>query len=321
MRIVILIASVSAFAACTLDWDALDPALRSSSVGGEMSTGGEGGEAAGGSFGGNGGTALGGMGGAGNLGGGGAGGVGGMRPTLYDGGLVVRYFLDEAATGTDPTVAEDAAPNPFPLSSVYANNAYVVETGNRGMQWPAATQDGVFMSAIENSKVTTELAGSTTGTIECVFDIDACEPLSSRIFHVGEGSDAGNFTLSCDSVTNLNFAWENGDPDDGDVHWTVDLLAVGRAVFHVVLDTGLAAGQRLRLFINGALQPQGTGVFPLAGEFIIFEPGDSLTLGNRATGGRSFDGTLFYCAAYNEALSIAAIQNNTTILLASDDAP
>ena len=317
---------VLACTACSFDWDRIDPANRGDEVGGAgpatttvgPGTGGGGNGAAGG-----GGSSAGGGGMGGATGGGGVGGAGGAVPTLESGGLVVRYYLDEADAGTAPLLALDAATSPLDLTHFYGGNnvSYTSVAGNRGLSWPAeGIDDGPFVD-VAGTKIDTMLTGSTEGTIECVAEVDAAVPNSSRLFHVGTGSIPGQFSLSTDGVTDLRFDWEHGG-SDGDAAWVVDLLALGRAVFHVVLDSSLPLeDDRLKLYVDGVLQPTPTGTLPNLGQTIVFQSTDTFVLGNRAAGDRSFEGELYYCAAYAVALTPTAVQNNAAILIASDDQP
>jgi hypothetical protein len=107
--------------------------------------------------------------------------------------------------------------------------------------------------------------------------------------------------------------------------WSVDLLSLGRVVAHIVLDTTLAtATERVRLYVNGSDQG-APGVLSnpplLNAETELIAPTDSYALGNRTIGGRSFQGTLYYCAMYSTALTPAEVQQNAAVLMMDDDSP
>jgi hypothetical protein len=320
-----------ALASCSLDWDRLAPA-------GAVPVGGGGGSAAGGGGAGasGGGTTTGGgtagLGGTGAVGGsGGEGGRGGgctsSTDPLVSRGLVTRYFIDEAASGTMPTDLLDAAPDPLPLAITYAGgNGFSETLCQRGMSWPAISLDGRADVLVDGTKIESELSGSKTGTIECVFALEVGDPASSRISHIGVGSDSGRFTMFSDGATSLGLDYDDqaGMVASGPVEvWTVDLLGLGRLVAHLVVDTELPLGDdRVRLYVNGVDQGVGdiiSSVMPKDSEMLI-EPTDSYALGNRAIGNRSFQGTLYYCAMYKAALTPAEVQQNAERLLDDDDA-
>jgi hypothetical protein len=316
-------------ASCTQDWDAFDPRL---SEGGAPSGPGGSGAGAGsgaGQSGGDGGVgAVGGAGagptsgGAGGLGGDGAGGVGGQPPPLNDRGLLARYYLDEATSGSTPASVADAAPAPLDLPMDYSGPVtFDAPGGHAGLTWPDFGVDGGAHATIAGTKIE-QIHGSTTGTIECVVELVASSPSSSRLSHIGTGSDPGRFTLYSDEATTAGFDWLAGDSAE---EWAVDFAALGRTVLHLVLDTNRADPEdRILLYINGQVQPPGgtINVLPALGATTALVVGtDSYALGNRAIGGRSFHGHLFYSALYTAALTDAEIQENAAILLASDDTP
>ena len=289
--------------------------------------GGQGGVATTTSTGGDGGTGPGGgAGGAGGTGGSCEG--GGAAGTLVSRGLIARYFFDEASQGTGPTMLDDAAPAPLDLPITYAGgNVFSQADCRRGMTWPAASGDGRADVLVAGTKVETELDGSTTGTIECVIELIDADPSSSRISHIGTDTQPGRFTMFSDGPTSLGFDWDDqaGLVMETVEHWTVDHLALGRLVAHIVLDTNLASpSDRVRLYVNGVDQGPGdileTPIAQGAATEIIAAT-DSFSIGNRAIGGRSIDGTIFYCAIYGAALSSEEIGQNATALMAGDDTP
>ena len=243
-------------------------------------------------------------------------------------GLLTRYFMDEASDGTAPTILSDAAPDPLDLTIAYAGGNTFTETDcQRGMSWPSAALDGRADAPVLGTKVEAELDGSTTGTIECVFELLDATPTSSRISHIGSNRHPGRFTMFSDGPTSLGFDWDDqaGLAMDTVEEWTVDHLALGRIVAHIVLDTTLAEpSDRVRLYVNGVDQGAGDIIEnPMAqgAETEIIAPTDSYAIGNRATGMRSIEGTIYYCAMYSSALSPEEIQQNTAVLMADDDAP
>lgn len=326
------LALVLTCAACSQNWDAFDPRLTGGSATGPggSSSGGFGGAGAAGGAG-----ALGGMGGTGATGAGGSTGGGGTGNTggvLSDDGLLVRYYLDEAAQGTTPTAALDVAPAPLPLPIQYVGQMeYTEEAGHRGMHWPVAGEDGGPHVPISGTKLL-GLSGSTTGTIEAVSRIEQVSNNGSRLVHIGFDSGwsftiGASFELVEPSMTISApeyFILEGvGATASFGAHFDYGFDPDQRFVVHFVFDSEQAEiEERIRFYLDGQrLDPNDLTDFPVLGETILLEGTESIGLGNRAIGGRAVRGTLFYGAYYSTALSEATIAEHVAVLLASDDAP
>ena len=195
------------------------------------------------------------------------------------------------------------------------------------MTWPAISLDGRANTLVAGTKVETELDGSTTGTIECVLELTDADPSSSRISHIGTDTHPGRFTMFSDGATSLGFDWDDqaGLVMDTVEQWTVDHLALGRLVAHIVLDTNLATpSDRVRLYVNGTDHGPGDVIEnPMAqgAQTEIIAATDSYGVGNRAVGGRSIEGTIYYCAMYAAALSPEEVAQNAAALMMGDDTP
>lgn len=303
-RVLSRAALVAGIAACSNNWDALDPRL------GDASSTGAGAGGAGGA------------GGQAGAGGGGSGGEPPVEPPLTGSGLLVRYYLDEASSGTDIDFARDAVTPPLDLGMQYNGPvSYVEVDGHRGLTWPSIGQNGGPAANIGGTKVY-DLDGSTTGTIEVVLTLFEASVNGSRIVHVGTDDEEGRFTLLSDAPDVVSFYWQPSGAMTEVVGatWPVDFPSRGRVVLHAVLDTNRPdEAERLRLFIDGALVDPVGGTPPASGEVIDFELQNRLALGNRANGGRSFQGTLFYTAIYQSALLEEDIAANVAVLLGTDD--
>lgn len=252
-------------------------------------------------------------------------------PMLVDEGLLVRYFLDEAAGGQGPKYALDAAPDPLDLPLVYdmgaMNPVYAEQRGHRGLRWPMAGLHGRATLPVADTKVQTALQNRTAATLELVVDIDAVTLLGSRLVHVGRSFEMGHFTLRSSALDRLEFYWKGNNLAGV---WPVDWAGLGRAVVHVVLDTGQPEPiHRVRLYVDGAAVADGMDislVHPNQNEAVAIPTDPNIplyfALGNRgADGDRSFQGTLYYAAIYATALSETQLQQNAEILAGSDDAP
>jgi hypothetical protein len=253
-------------------------------------------------------------------------------PLLVDDGLLARYFLDEAAGGQGPTHALDAAPDPLDLPLVYdgmggMNPVYVEQAGHRGLRWPTPGLDGRATIAVAGTKLQSGLHNRVAATIELVVEVDAVTDLGSRLTHIGRGIEYGHFTLRSSKIDRLEFYWK-GNVLAG--VWPVDWSGLGRAVVHVVVDTGQPDPiHRVRLYIGGVAVTGGMDIAlvpPNQNEAIAIPTDPNIplhfTLGNRGVDvDRSFQGTLYYAAIYAAALSETQLEENAAVLAGLDDAP
>jgi hypothetical protein len=239
---------------------------------------------------------------------------------LFDDDLLVRYFLDEAELGVEP-IAEvlDAAPDPLSLTLVTgtAGPTYTSTQCNWGLQWSAAEQDGVAATPVPGTKLE-QLEGRTAATIEVVATVQNVTDWHSRFMHIGAGIEGGRFSLTATHLTTVSFRWHG----ETTFSWAVDDLSQhDRVVLHAVLNTDAAdPAERLILYVNGQPQPP-PGWVVNQGAAITLSSNRRFAIGNRDTGGRSFEGTLFYVALYTRALTPGAVARHAQILGLDDDAP
>jgi hypothetical protein len=265
----------------------------------------------------------------GGMGGTGAGGAGGQPRWLVDRGLLVRYYVDEAASGQTPTDLADSAPNPLDLPITYTPEmTFVEQAGNRGLEWTATQVDGRAMALVPDTKIEQALDGATEATIESVIQVSPNTDYWSYVSHIGLAGDFGHFSLVIGSTAeSALFWWESPGTTNSAGEWPLDFGALGRFVVHVVLDTSQANGDhRVRLFVNGGSVAVGTpSGYPIAqpalDEPIDLGGGSYFVLGNRDSGDRSYEGILFYSALYAVALTDSEIAINAEVLLADDDTP
>lgn len=252
-------------------------------------------------------------------------------PVLSDTGLVARYYLDEAASGTpDGAMAMDAAPAPLNLPITWGVGdafRYAEIDNQRGLESTTAGLDArASVTGMSATKVGTALSGSQTGTLEVVLEVSGVHMSNSRFIHIGTGDESGRFSLSAGSLDEVNFFWRSSSIFPTDYlagHWPVTFTPGERIVLHAVLDSGQAAEiDRARLYRNGVLVTGNDTKNPVQiGQTLSFVDSDAFVLGNREIGVRTFDGTLFYAAVYQSALTSAEVINNASVLLASDDTP
>lgn len=243
---------------------------------------------------------------------------------LVSRGVVARYFLDD---GEAPAAAKDAIDPPVDLSVTYVAGDpvwHAVATG-RGMRFEALENDAGACAPV-TGKVRDAFEGSTTATLEVVVDYSAGIEYGSRMVHVGEG-DSWSLALGYSSATEplVWFSVETTDPltDDEYRRFAIDLADRGRVVLTLVFDTDAPdRPSRARLFADGVELPfDPTTTFDTYddGEKIQIRPGGSICVGNRAIGGRTPVGSIYYAALYATALAPTEIQANVARLLAWDD--
>ncbi len=232
--------------------------------------------------------------------------------------LLARYWMEEASSGQAPTQLLDDQASPLNLPITYdgANYSYTVLPTGRGWESTTTNNDGRASTLVNGTKLQTTLDGATATTIEVVLAIDALSTSQSRIFHIGDGSESGYLTLSSPNATTL-FFYALGTTLRG--QWNPGFDGT-RAVFHLVYDSAEpTAGDRVRLYKNGVLQASTGGTDPPLNETISIPNGKYFAIANREVGVRSFDGSIYYAAVYDGALTASEVSTNSTALLASDD--
>ncbi|MGC1951708.1 MAG: hypothetical protein WA970_03875, partial [Gammaproteobacteria bacterium] len=74
--------------------------------------------------------------------------------SMVDTGLVTRYYIDEASSGTSPTQVSDSSPNAYHLTNVdygSGNMAYTEVSGNRGLESTSTAGTQRARRAIDNT--------------------------------------------------------------------------------------------------------------------------------------------------------------------------
>ena len=238
---------------------------------------------------------------------------------LSDDGLVARYYLDEAAMGTAPTLAFDAAEEPLDLTLDYADGTmrYVEEFGHRGLAFDDAGQDDGARVPIAGTKLA-GIEGATTLTIEVVLRLDDAVTSGSRIVHIGQ-TDSGVATLSARNPDELQVAW------NGRVvrRWDYSPYSGSAHVVHVVVDTATVnEASQFRLLVDGVELPPAD----IVDSILTGEPASALQaasilgLGNRNQD-RAMQGVLFYAAIYGIALGDEVVATHVSALQDDDDTP
>lgn len=254
-------------------------------------------------------------------------------------GLVVRYFFDEAASGTTPTQAMDVGPTPaFDLDLTYGSAlSYAEVSGHRGLESTSDVGSHRAFKSIDNTsdKIRDAFQGVQKATIEIVIVLDAATNAVSRIFGISDRVSGTDGILMFEYDADATKTASTGGPGAFTISWggvrvrnREKIEPVSRRVMHVVIDTTQADNaNRVRFYTDGALDTTDMGAMlttVVQNSTLSIPSGSGLVAMNRGhttTWDRSFDGILFYAALYNVALNDAAIAQNATTLLADDDTP
>ncbi len=236
--------------------------------------------------------------------------------SLMDRGLVVRYFMDEAATGTAPASLIDSAPSPLALPITYGQAMFTEANGNRGLRWGASQGTGKIEINLGSTKLQTRLSSARTVTIEIVVQITGAGAATTESQIAGLRGGNPDFMLTAVGSADLRFFKPYGSEG---ATW-IGANAQERMVLHLVFDTTRAdQGERLELFRNGVSVAKTTSFAPSMNSTVGLGSGESMLIGNRQNQDRSIAGTIFYAAFYDVALSASEITNNAARLLADDD--
>ncbi|AKT40065.1 uncharacterized protein CMC5_042180 [Chondromyces crocatus] len=240
---------------------------------------------------------------------------------LTDTELLVRYLINEAPSGRDPTELRDAAPSPLRASITYGTNLAFLQDGlgRVGLSWSAFDRAGYAVAQPFFTKVARGLDQAQALTLELVTDLRDSGDASGLVV-LGDYVDAKSrlaIVLSDDARTMdllLN--------DQPAMRWGSSAFVANRAVLHLVMDTTLdTESDRWKLYRNGQLVP-GVAANPPPEQGTKLDAGtvtSTLVLGNRYPGNASFQGTIFYAAIYGRPLTDSELQHNAAVLIEDDD--
>lgn len=249
-------------------------------------------------------------------------GTGGAAPIgdLVSDGLVARWFVDEASSGQAPTALVDGTSNPMNVDLVYTDYMSFSESGgNRGLSWSAAGVDGAARVPADGTKAYAAIDGATQLTVELVVASSGVVDAGTRFVSIGTDMEWEPFAVLARSTNAIDFRMNSTDRS---ARWSVDLGDGQRRVFHFVVDTSAAdQTDRIVAFIDGAPGNRIDGNSPGQGEAFALGSGRTFLIGNREGGSRSVQGTIYYVALYDRAMSVAEVENNATALEAFDDTP
>lgn len=253
---------------------------------------------------------------------------------LNDSGLLVRYYFDEAASGTTPTTVEDSSGNNLDLTLNYGAGSSDLEwtevSGNRGLESKDTAGNQRAVYAINNTAdaLRTNLDNSTAITLEVVCRLDSFATGGGRIFGINDrGGGNGAFMLRGTSATNWQFSLNTNIDGFPNIYRTWNGGSGTRDVWHVVFDpTQADEVDRIRVYKNGVVVTTTETIsVGSAGDTSFNLPADhDLIAFNRESGGsfgRAADGVLFYAAIYDEAFDDTRAAAHYDVLTLDDDTP
>lgn len=185
----------------------------------------------------------------------------------------------------------------------------------RGLLWKTVDAAGVTKTAVDNSKIKVALDGKQRLTIELVTQVNNATAYN-RLLELGNssGSRLGVYTLSGPS----QFAARLNATDVG--LWNTDFASIGRSILHVVVDsTAPTPSDRVRLYLNGALQSASGGTPPAQNDTLVLGTSKLISLGSNDGQTRSMSGVIYYAALYANAMSETEITTNVAVLSVWDD--
>jgi hypothetical protein len=259
-----------------------------------------------------------------------------MTQTLNRSNIVVQYYFDEAASGSGPPFEAgvndilDHSGNGYHLTDVHFGSSgeltWTEVNGNRGLHSSSVTGKQRASRAIDNTSdaFRNALNGAQKLTIELVVDVNTIfVNYNSRIFCInGRTGNSPVVGLAADSNDVGNLYWNETR------HFISAALSLsaGVRVIHIVYDTTVAdQADRCLYYVDGGnVQQAGgaSGEIPQNSTLAIGTDKDLIAFNreNVDTWDRSFEGTLFYAAIYNDAFDATRVGNHYQVLSLDNDA-
>lgn len=257
--------------------------------------------------------------------------TGGDDTLMGDDAVLVRYLLDEQASGALGLDVQDVGPAPaMDLAPFYSDGAgqpyYVEVDGHRGLRWDDHGQSGRAQTAVAGTKLHS-LDGTTAVSFEFVLEVTSVFPTTEPFARLLVWQpDIVPYELDMGVLTSLGAGDEfaidfrgSWQPGGGlpMARWSMAGYT-GRVVVHMVIDT--LAADPMRVFIDGDEIVAEILNLPAPGETIVVREEGFLVLGNRPANNVSFGGTVYYAAIYDRALTMPEVAHNATRLIVDDDA-
>lgn len=240
---------------------------------------------------------------------------GGAAPPLVQTGVVLRYFLDEAASGTAAAVIDSGRAPGLDLQRFGSSNGpfHVTRVVGRGLTWNQAASSGAF-AATASSKIFSDLDGTRRLTIEVVVDPADATVFGSRILHIGDGGQTDLGLIMTDQNVYLGI---NGFTH---INWPLNVRArAGPTVLTVVYDSERSSiNDRLDLYVDG--MPGPISMYgPDEEQTFDIDSNATVIIGNSGRNDRSLAGDILYVAVYDRPLSATEVANNAAALLVDHD--
>lgn len=238
------------------------------------------------------------------------------RSCLTNRGLLARYFINEAASGTDPTELIDSAESPENIPVILGGTLHFSSNdGHRSLRRGDIGNTSLVSLPLTQASKLRQLEGSRTGTIEIVTKVEEFNDYS-RLTHLGDDGnlDCGTLTLRMLRPATINVCVNSDDS----ARFPVDLIAEGRMVVHLVMNTTAPIPpEPLKLYINGKPMTATTSTTPSP----IDIPNTAwYSLGIKPNGSNQFKGNIYYAALYQSALDEEEVQTHAAVLMNDDDA-
>lgn len=238
-------------------------------------------------------------------------------------GLVARYYLNEAESGTSVTSVLDSSPNAYHLNDVAYNGGtmqWVKLFGQRGLYSNTYSVPAYAKRRATTNDALLQKSGGTKWTIEIVSD---------RL--LGTNNNERIFALHTILNTSISGLAVNINPTELTVGFqevfvgsllNIYTPASGIRTLHAVIDTTQATeANRVRIYVNGVFASQMVlGTAPVQNSGLTLTTDFETLIFNRSTYLRSPVGTLFYAALYADALSATDVANNHSVLIVDSDA-
>jgi len=239
------------------------------------------------------------------------------RGTLVDTGLITRYFIDEAASGTGPTEVVDYGPATTQNLTINYDGVMAYTEVGTGKGLSCTDIDGDAYARVQvgaSGKLYDGLIGAQKVTLELVAAITQGSYSNGRAFVINDDTSDPALGLSVVD-TDFQVWWEEAMVRS----WTG---GTARQVIHIVYDTTqAAANDRIKIYVNGTIITPDYDAAPGQNDTLSFATTSYLFMFNRGNSSwaRSINGKIYYAAVYAGALGESDITNNYGVLISEDD--
>jgi len=245
---------------------------------------------------------------------------------LDDSGLLVRYYLDEAASGTTPSVASDdsgigAAMN-MNIDWGNPDASWTEISNNRGLDFYNTEHNAIAEADINDTsdKVRDAIEGGKTCTLEFRGQIDEGSSSVGRVFGIRSSTEEEGIVMLLTAgapVMTGYIRWRDNDAMTFTLPNTLH-------TWHIVFDSSEASlSDRITIYQDGIEYTTGRseGSMPSLDETLQMSASASIVLMNRPDLARWVQGTAYYAAIYSDPFTAQRCADHHTIIAADDDTP